>query len=526
MLQRLPLRFQSRETPAAATDEYSKSAAEMPPQNAARAAAYIPPGTPDQLSSPAAPPPPICRKLRAPVPSTESLAHRIPRRRAFSIPSAPSRLLTTIAISASGMRPAADALRQRLEIRSAPRKQHANPFLHDRPKLAQFPEPQNSRHNLLSSLDALQLDVQRQSSPVVACLHARTAQSALYELNLRPLAERLSRCRDKASCPSTLPDFAAPLCRHAPVPQLLPIQCRAKKDGQAANQQEIQQARAADEAAIRAASAAWSQSATAKDLDKAVSFYADDAVILPDKAPAVRGHENIPQELGPPARTARPRLELENQLTRSRALRRYRLRNRRLRFRHHRQERKINRYERQICGRLEETNRRLVESRRGYGQHRSIEQARAHRGTATLGCALWPLRTLREKRLHSILQPQFPAINHPRLSPHRPLNPSNQIKFLPPPLQFSFHPRHMFRRHHQNHPHAQIKSLAAIHPASIAPSRAKYRNIGNTGHEPKSITACTFAGKARGKFPVIPPPVICAMVVTHPRAKILFSSGQ
>jgi len=32
------------------------------------------------------------------------------------------------------------------------------------------------------------------------------------------------------------------------------------------------------------------------------------------------------------------------------------------------------------------------------------------------------------------LQPQFPTVNHARLPPHRPLNPSNQIKFLPPPL--------------------------------------------------------------------------------------------
>ncbi len=72
-----------------------------------------------------------------------------------------------------------------------------------------------------------------------------------------------------------------------------------KKDAQAANQQEIQQARAADEAAIRAASAAWSQSATAKDLDKAVSFYADDAVILPDKAPAVRGQEDFRKNWAP-----------------------------------------------------------------------------------------------------------------------------------------------------------------------------------------------------------------------------------
>ncbi len=62
-----------------------------------------------------------------------------------------------------------------------------------------------------------------------------------------------------------------------------------EKDGQAQHQQ----ARAAAEAAVRAASAAWSQSATAKDLDKAVSFYADDALEMPDKAPAIKGKDNI-----------------------------------------------------------------------------------------------------------------------------------------------------------------------------------------------------------------------------------------
>jgi uncharacterized protein (TIGR02246 family) len=57
--------------------------------------------------------------------------------------------------------------------------------------------------------------------------------------------------------------------------------------------------RAADETAIRAASAAWSHAATAKDLDKAVSFYAADALILPDRAPALKGNENIRKNWAP-----------------------------------------------------------------------------------------------------------------------------------------------------------------------------------------------------------------------------------
>ena len=51
--------------------------------------------------------------------------------------------------------------------------------------------------------------------------------------------------------------------------------------------------RAADEAAVRAASAAWSQASTAKDVDKAVSFYTDDAVQMPNKAAVTKGKENI-----------------------------------------------------------------------------------------------------------------------------------------------------------------------------------------------------------------------------------------
>ncbi|MGH9683976.1 MAG: YybH family protein [Candidatus Acidiferrales bacterium] len=53
--------------------------------------------------------------------------------------------------------------------------------------------------------------------------------------------------------------------------------------------------RAADGAAIRAASAAWSQATQAKDLDKAVSFYADDAMEFADKGPLVSGKDNLRQ---------------------------------------------------------------------------------------------------------------------------------------------------------------------------------------------------------------------------------------
>ena len=48
-----------------------------------------------------------------------------------------------------------------------------------------------------------------------------------------------------------------------------------------------------DEQAIRALDAAWSQAAGAKDLDKTVSFYADDASMLPANAPIANGKDAI-----------------------------------------------------------------------------------------------------------------------------------------------------------------------------------------------------------------------------------------
>jgi uncharacterized protein (TIGR02246 family) len=51
--------------------------------------------------------------------------------------------------------------------------------------------------------------------------------------------------------------------------------------------------RAADEAAIRAASAAWSQTYVAKDLEKSSAVYTDDAVVMSPKAPAVHGKDAI-----------------------------------------------------------------------------------------------------------------------------------------------------------------------------------------------------------------------------------------
>ena len=56
---------------------------------------------------------------------------------------------------------------------------------------------------------------------------------------------------------------------------------------------EMPDTRAADEATIRTADADFAKAAAAKDLDKCMSLYADDAVFLSSGSPAVIGKDNI-----------------------------------------------------------------------------------------------------------------------------------------------------------------------------------------------------------------------------------------
>ncbi len=49
----------------------------------------------------------------------------------------------------------------------------------------------------------------------------------------------------------------------------------------------------ADEQAIRALDVAWSNAAQSKDLDKTVSYYADDASVLPPNMPIATGKDAI-----------------------------------------------------------------------------------------------------------------------------------------------------------------------------------------------------------------------------------------
>jgi ketosteroid isomerase-like protein len=48
--------------------------------------------------------------------------------------------------------------------------------------------------------------------------------------------------------------------------------------------------RATDEATLRNLDAAWSEAAGAKDIDKTISFYSDDALVMPSNSPVLKGH--------------------------------------------------------------------------------------------------------------------------------------------------------------------------------------------------------------------------------------------
>jgi uncharacterized protein (TIGR02246 family) len=69
--------------------------------------------------------------------------------------------------------------------------------------------------------------------------------------------------------------------------------------------------RKADEAAIRAASADWSKAAQAKDLDKATSYYADDAVFFVENGAMVKGKDAIKMAWKPELATPGPGMTFE-----------------------------------------------------------------------------------------------------------------------------------------------------------------------------------------------------------------------
>src|SRR5258706_14147645 len=56
----------------------------------------------------------------------------------------------------------------------------------------------------------------------------------------------------------------------------------------------LQERMAQDETAVRAASAGWSKAAQSKDLEKSLTFFADDAIMISPQSPAVEGFGTVP----------------------------------------------------------------------------------------------------------------------------------------------------------------------------------------------------------------------------------------
>jgi ketosteroid isomerase-like protein len=57
--------------------------------------------------------------------------------------------------------------------------------------------------------------------------------------------------------------------------------------------QALPDTRAADEAALRKLDDEWSKAAGSKDVEKTISYYSDDAVVMPPNSPALTGKEPI-----------------------------------------------------------------------------------------------------------------------------------------------------------------------------------------------------------------------------------------
>jgi len=61
----------------------------------------------------------------------------------------------------------------------------------------------------------------------------------------------------------------------------------------ACQNQMAQDTRAADENALKTLDSEWSKAAGAKDVDKIVSYYSDDAIVLPQNSPPITSKEQI-----------------------------------------------------------------------------------------------------------------------------------------------------------------------------------------------------------------------------------------
>ena len=121
--------------------------------------------------------------------------------------------------------------------------------------------------------------------------------------------------------------------------------------------------RAADEAAIHAAVKEWSAAAQAKDVDKFISVYAEDAVVMLEDAPDISGKAAIREAISGMMQDPDFALSFEANKVVGGALRRPRLRDRHLRDDDERREEEAGDGEGPLRGRLAEAGGRRVEGR-------------------------------------------------------------------------------------------------------------------------------------------------------------------
>ncbi len=131
---------------------------------------------------------------------------------------------------------------------------------------------------------------------------------------------------------------------------------------------------AQDETAVRAASAGWSKAAQSKDLEKSLTFFADDAIMISPQSPAVEGKDNIRkgwQQMlalpGPGLSFSAARVEVARSGDLAWEQGAYE-------FGTSDKKGQDNNRERHIRDSLEKTAGRRMESGRRYSQHERIEQ--------------------------------------------------------------------------------------------------------------------------------------------------------
>lgn len=105
-------------------------------------------------------------------------------------------------------------------------------------------------------------------------------------------------------------------------------------------------------------------------------------------------------------------------------------------------------------------------------------------------------------------------------------NPPDQKEFFAAPLQFRLDAGDVLRRDHQDHPHSEVKRAQEFIPLDMADPGKVAKNWRHRPCAQIDHRLSVAGGKRARQIACDAPPVICATDVTHPRARIFFSSGQ